>query len=90
LWGSAITSLEGGRSERKLGIERAVQESFEDIQQFLDRNKDTLRLTEADGRMKPLTTRRIQDLTAYCDCTLRNFRELSEGLKRDSSRETGL
>ena len=89
LWGSAITSLEGGRSERKLGIERAVQESFEDIQQFLDRNKDTLRLTEADGRMKPLTTRRIQDLATYRDCTLGNFKELSDGLKRDSSRETG-
>ena len=90
LWGSAITSLEGGKSERKPGIERAVQESFEEIQQFLDRNKDTLRLTEVDGRFKDLTTRRIQDLAAYRDCTLRNFKELSEGLKRDSSRETGL
>ena len=90
LWGSTITSLEGGKSERKLGLERAVQESFEEIQQFLDRNKDTLSLTEVDGRFKDLTTRRIQDLTAYRDCTLRNFRELSEGLKRDSSRETGL
>jgi hypothetical protein len=39
--------------------------------------------------MKPLTTRRIQDLATYRDCTLENFKELSDGLKRDSSRETG-
>ena len=90
LWGLAIDSVEGGKSGKKPGIGQAIDESFREITGFLEHNAETLRLKEVDGRFKDLTTRRIQDLTAYHDCTLRNFRELSEGLKRDSSRETGL
>ena len=86
----AIDSVEGGKSGKKPGIGQAIDESFREITGFLEHNAETLRLKEVDGRFKDLTTRRIQDLTAYCDCTMRNFRELSEGLKRDSSRETGL
>jgi len=90
LWGATITSLEEGKSCRKTGIDKAIQESFEEVQKFLDRIKDILKLTEENGRVKDLTTRRLQDLAAYRECTLRNFKELSEGLKRDSTRETGL
>ena len=63
---------------------------FREMTGFLEHNAETLRLKRVDGRLKDLTIRRIEDLKTYCDCTLRNFRELSEGLKRDSSRETGL
>jgi hypothetical protein len=90
LWDTTITSFEEGKSGRKIGIDIAIQESFEEVQQFLDHNKYILKLTEEDGRFKDLTTRRIHDLTAYRDCTLRNFKELFDGLKRDSARETGL
>jgi hypothetical protein len=81
LWVSAIASLEDGKSERKSRIELAVHESFEEIAQFLRKNEELLRLKEANGSIKPLTTRRIQDLAAYRDCTLGNFKELFHGLK---------
>jgi hypothetical protein len=81
LWVCTIASLECGKSEkRKSRIERVVIESFEEIVQFLRTNEESLRLKEADGSIKPLTTRRIQDLAAYRDCTLGNFRELFHGL----------
>jgi len=76
LWVSAIASLEDSKSEGKTGIELVVNESFQEIVQFLRKKEESLRLKEADGSIKPLTTRRIQDLAAYRDCTLGNFKEL--------------
>jgi hypothetical protein len=81
---STISSLEVGKSERKYRIELAVHESFVEIVQFLRNNEESLRLKEADGGIKPLTTRRIQDLEAYRDCTLGNFKELLNALKETS------
>jgi hypothetical protein len=81
---STIASLEDGKSERKSRIEPAVHESFVEIVQFLRKNEESLRLIEADGGIKPLTTRRIQDLEAYRDCTLGNFEELLNALKETS------
>jgi hypothetical protein len=81
---SVITSLEDGKSKRKSSMELAVNASFEEILQFLRKNEESLRLKQADGTIKPLTTRRIQDLAAYRDCTLGNFTELFNGLKEVS------
>jgi hypothetical protein len=76
-----MASLEDGKSERKTRIEVAVNDSYEEIMHFLRKNEERLRLKEADGSIKPLTTRRIHDLAAYRDCTLGNFKELYNGLK---------
>jgi hypothetical protein len=78
---SAVASLEDGKSERKTGIEIAANDSYDEIMHFLRKNEECLRLKEADGSIKPLTTRRIHDLAAYRDCTLGNFKELYNGLK---------
>jgi hypothetical protein len=81
---SVITSLEDGKSKRKSSMQLAVNASFEEILQFLKQNEESLRLKQTDGTTKPLTTRRIQDLAAYRDCTLGNFTELFNGLKETS------
>jgi hypothetical protein len=81
---SAIASLEDGKLKRKSCMELAVNASFEEILQFLRKNEERLRIKQADGTIKPLTTRRIQDLAAYRDCTLGNFTELFNGLKEVS------
>jgi hypothetical protein len=84
LWGSAIVSIKDGKSKKKSGIELVVNESFEDMMQFLQKHEESLRLIDTDGNFKPLTARRIQDLAAYRDCTLGNFKDLFHGLMETS------
>lgn len=80
---SIINNFEKGKSEKKLGIEQAIIDSKEEIMQFLKDNEVVLRLKDSEtGEFKEQTSKRISDLEAYCDCSLKNWEDLIEGISK--------
>jgi len=76
LWNSAAEILKKGRSENKIGIEEAIEKSYQEIMSFLEINRKILKLEKVDGVYKEQTLRRIEDLTIFKKCVLQNFNEL--------------
>jgi hypothetical protein len=86
LWGRTLSDLGGGKSEGKLGLQEAINESLDEIMQFLDRNKDKLVLQD-EGRAdyKEQTQRRIEDLNIFCRCASQNYQDLTQGMQQSKN-----
>ena len=83
LWEKTLSDLDTGKSERKSGLKEAINQSFEEIMQFLQRNNDKLALEDRDsGQYKEQTQRRVTDLNAYRQCALINYRDLVQGMQQ--------
>jgi hypothetical protein len=83
LWEKTLSDLDTGKSERKSGLKEAINQSFEEIMQFLQRNNDKLALEDRDsGQYKEQTQRRVADLDVYRQCALINYQDLVQGMQQ--------
>lgn len=70
-------------NQKKTGLREAIDQSFNEIIQFLNHNKDKLALQDKERvGYKEQTQRRIEDLDVFCRCASQNYLDLTEGMKQ--------